>query len=78
MLNVTVYEIIVYDFSCELYIVYFPFINSSSKNNSVEVEFYRKKIINQHFFSRKSRSHQKRNVRDLRLIKKINCAKKIE
>ena len=48
--------LIVYDFSRYIvYIIYSSFINSRNKNNSVEVEFYRKKIINQHFFSQKSR-----------------------
>ena len=57
--------LIVYDFSC--YIVYPSFINSSSKNSSVEVEFYQKKkkkeIIKQHFSSRKSRKVIRKEMR---------------
>jgi len=52
--------LIVYDFSRALYIL--PFINSSSKNSSIEVEFYRK-IINQHFFSRKTRKAIRKEMR---------------
>jgi len=40
------------------YIVYLSFINSSSKNSLVEIEFYRKKIIKQHFFLKKKVSRK--------------------
>jgi len=54
-----------------------PLTNSSSKNSSVEVEFYRKKIINQHFFSRKSQKaiRKEMHIFETRNLKKI-CEKK--
>jgi len=51
----------IYNIYSIIYIVYSSFINSSSKNNSVV--FYRKKIINKHFFSRKSRKAIRNEMR---------------
>ena len=55
------------------YIIYLSFINLSSKNSSIEIEF-----LNQHFFSKKkvSKDYQKSNayVRNLKKIRE----KKIE
>jgi len=60
------------------YIVYLSFTNSSSKNSS-EVEFYRKKFINKHFSSRKSRKESEKKYLCLRLeICEENTRKKIE
>jgi len=65
--------LIFYDF---LYALYLSIINLSSKNSS-EIEFYRKKIINQHFFSRKSRKAIRKEMH-MFTTREENMRKKIE
>jgi len=65
--------LIFYDFLCALYL---SIINLSSKNSS-EIEFYRKKIINQHFFSRKSRKAIRKEMH-MFTTREENMRKKIE
>ena len=59
------------------YIIIYSFINSSSKNSTIEVEFYQKKNYKPAFLFTEVSKGQKRNayVRDSRLMKKI-CEKK--
>jgi len=57
------------------YTIYLSFINLSSKNNS-EVEFYRKKIINQHFSSRKSQKAIRKVMRMFEIRDLYNNCKK--